>query len=303
MSDAQGGLLHSLSRELEELAERIVPSTAIVTGQLRDFSEASGSGWLYDRVHLVTNFHVVDGLEEPVHVRMPGHPHIEVTVVGMDSLTDLAVLALPEPTAEPLAVRDREPSLGELCFAFGSPLGQYPESMTLGIVSGLHRRIDSPGGRTIEDVVQTDAAINHGNSGGPLVDVGGYVIGVNDAGIDDADNIGFAIPAATVNDIVPELLKHSSIVRASLGLSVATRVVEFKDRQEERPVVTTVRSSTTGPFKPGDVLLRIGDRDVHRRGDLFRILRRDLIDQDVPVEVWRDGQPAILECRPRKMDT
>jgi serine protease Do len=284
--------------ELTRLARSVVPATAIITGQLRDFSESAGSGWLYDPSHLVTNFHVVDGLTEPIHVRMPGESQIKVQLVGTDPATDLAVLAVPSPVAPPLSIRLDEPALGELCFAFGSPLGQYPESMSMGIVSGLHRRIDWLGNHAIEDVIQTDAAINHGNSGGPLVDVEGKVIGVNSAGATDAQNINWAIPAITVADIVPELIMHGSIQRASLGLTVSAQVVEVGDRRGERVVVSAVKARTAGPFEAGDVLLRVNDKEIWRRGDLLRALRRELIGRRVEVDIWRKGSAKRLSCSP-----
>jgi S1-C subfamily serine protease len=298
MSDATAGILAALSAEFANLARTVTPATAIVTGQLKDFSEASGSGWLVDELHLVTNFHVVDGLETPIHVRMPEHPQIVVELVGSDSFTDLAVLALPEPIAGALTLRRDPPRLGELCFAFGSPLGQYPESMTMGIVSGLRRRIQSPGGRMIEDALQTDAAINHGNSGGPLTDVSGCVLGVNSQGIDNASNIGFVVPASIVCDIVPELLAYGEIVRASLGLTVAPTVLELSDLQEERLCVSAIRPQCCGSFEIGDVLISVAGVEIHTRGDLLRVLRRDLVDTDVTVQIIRAGVNAELVCRP-----
>ena len=112
MSDQTPSLLGQLSSELAELGRQVAPLTAIVTGQTRDFSEASGSGWLYDPTHLVTNFHVIDGLEPPIHIRMAGHPRIAVQVAGSDPYTDLAVLTLPERVAAGLPVRVDPPRLG-----------------------------------------------------------------------------------------------------------------------------------------------------------------------------------------------
>lgn len=300
MSEATRGLLETLSSELAELGRKVAPATAIVTGQLKDFSEAAGSGWLIDDTHLVTNFHVVDGLEKPIHVRMPDHPQMRVELVGSDPFTDLALLSLPEPIDGALVLRQDPPRLGELCFAFGSPLGQYPESMTMGMVSGLRRRIESPGGRMIEDALQTDAAINHGNSGGPLTDVRGCVLGVNSQGIDGASNIGFAVPASIVTDIVPELINYGEVVRASLGLTVAPAVINVDGEQQERLTVTAVRSPCSGSFETGDVLMDLDGVEIHTRGDLLRNLRRDLVDADVTVHVLRAGARFEVACKPHR---
>lgn len=294
------GLLSTLSEEIAALAEAVVQSTAIVTGQNRDFAEFSGSAWLYDPRHLVTNHHVVDGLVEPVWVRFPDSLETRAKVIGSDPLTDLAVLEVDAQSAPPFVIRQQSARLGELCFALGSPLGQYPESMSFGIVSGLKRSLPTTVGRDIYDVIQTDCAINPGNSGGPLISVDGFVLGVNTAGITGAEGIGFAVPADTVADIIPELLAHGAIERASLGVSVAPRRVGGAEGSD-RLVVTAVRNSASGPFERGDVLSSVGPHEVHSRRDLFRVLRRDMVERKVPVSVWRAGQQVTFECRPSRM--
>lgn len=301
MSERANNLLERLSAEIANLGAQVVPSTAIVTGQLKDFSDASGSAWLFDRLHLVTNFHVVDGLEMPIQVRMPGHPEITVSLTATDPLTDLAVLKLPEPVAEKLELREDPARLGELCFAFGSPLGEFPESMTMGVISGVNRRIMSPGGRMIEGVLQTDAAISNGNSGGPLVDASGFVLGMNSQGRDDGQNIGFAVPADTILYVVSELLEHHEVVRPSLGLSVASTFVIVNGQLQERLKVVAVRENATGTFQPDDVLLSIGGHDVRTRADLLRILRRDMVDTVTQVEVLRAEVVTSLNCRPARL--
>jgi S1-C subfamily serine protease len=301
MFRSKGGALSALSEEIVALAEAVVPSTAIVTGQTRDFGGGSGSAWLYDDRHLVTNNHVVEGLVAPVWVKFPACQEIRAEVVGRDALTDLAVLEVPRQTADALALRTRPARLGELCFALGSPLGTYPESMSFGIVSGLKRSLPTDSGRQIYDIIQTDCAINPGNSGGPLIGVAGDVLGVNTAGIRGAEGIGFAVPADTVASVIPELLKYGFITRASLGVSVAPqRPEEWRDG--ERLVVTAVRPTATGPFQQGDVLLALGTHDVRTRQDLFRILRREMVHGRVPVTVWRGDQQCSFECSPTEMN-
>ena len=296
---SSGSLLQGLSDELIALASWVVPSTVIVTGQTKDFDQASGSAWLYDEGHLVTNHHVVEHLEV-VFVRFPGLRQERAELVGADPLTDLAVLRVVGVGGRPLRMRELPARLGELCFAFGSPLGQYPESMSAGIVSGLRRRLHRPG-RGIEDVLQIDAAINPGNSGGPLVDASGQVIGVNTAGHDNADNIGFAVPAATVALVAPELIEHGSVERASLGVSVVTRTVERDGQREQRLAVSNLRAECSGPFQVDDHILRVAGREVGSRGDLFAALRRELIEQDTEVEVWRDGRVTVVRCQPGRL--
>ncbi|WP_396908638.1 S1C family serine protease [Mycolicibacterium sp.] len=291
-------LLRQFSDEIAELAARVAASTATVTGLTRDFDQPSGSAWLYDDEHLVTNNHVVEDLVDPIEVRFPEEPATRALVVGRDPLTDLAVLRVDRTAIAPLRLAERPARLGELCLAVGSPLGEFPASISIGIVSGLKRSLPTPDLSAIFDVIQTDCAINPGNSGGPLVDVDGCVIGVNTAGVSEADGIGFAIPAETVADIVPELLSHGSIQRASLGIGVALRKVDGSAAGEAL-VVTSVSEKAAGPLLRGDVLLAIGDRPVHSQNELLRALRRRVANRKIQVLVWREGQEVSVECLPR----
>ena len=295
-SRARRGLLAAISEEITSLADGVVRSTAIVTGQTKNFTGGSGSAWLYDRAHLVTNHHVVEDLVSPLWVRFPDCQETTAMVVGVDPLTDLAVLRVQPQQAEPLVLRQTRARLGELCFALGSPLGQFPESMSFGIVSGLHRTLPTTGGRSIADVIQTDCAINPGNSGGPLLDVEGRVLGVNTAIAGGAEGIGFAVPVETVADIIPELLTHGEVVRASLGVTVAVQQAEGNDPQ--RLVVTAVRSTAAGPLLRGDVLLCVGAHEVRSAADLFRVLRREVLGQPVPVTVRRSDADVVVTCHP-----
>lgn len=297
-SSARMSLLAALNDEITALTANAVRSTAIVTGQTKDFAQASGSAWLYDATHLVTNYHVVTDLVEPVWVRMASRHEHTAKVVGHDQQADLAVLEVPEQDVPALVVRHSPARLGELCFALGSPLGEFPDSASMGIVSGVRRVFRAPGHHAIFDVIQTDCAINFGNSGGPLISVDGEVIGVNCGGIANADGIGFAIPAETVGDIIPELVEHGHIERASLGINVASAI--GADDNDRGLVVTAVRSAPAGPFKVGDVLLKVGPHDVQEQQDLLRILRRDLVNRNVPVLVLRDGRQLEIEACPAK---
>ncbi len=206
------------------------------------------------------------------------------------------MLRIDPTTVTPLTVSGEPARLGELCFAFGSPLGEFPESISIGIVSGLKRSLPTADRRAIFDVIQTDCAINPGNSGGPLVYVDGQVIGVNTAGIDEADGIGFAVPAETVN-IVGELLSHGAIERASLGVGVALRhAAEVPDGKGL--VVTSLRDDVAGPLERGDVILSVEDRDVRNQNDLLRALRRRIrtvsfIEGDAPHRKLLDNQANL----------
>lgn len=298
MSDSSTRLLRQLSAEIVALAEKVIPSTAIVTGQNDDLQENSGSAWLYDAEHLVTNNHVVEAMLEPIHVQLAGGKLMPALVIGRDASTDLAVLRVDPQSAPPLSLSTQGAKLGELCFAFGCPLGELRESISIGIVSGLNRSLPAGDKRAIFDVIQTDAAINPGNSGGPLVNTDGLVIGVNTAGIDGADGISFAVPADTVAEVVRELITYGAVERASLGVTVAKKPVSGAPGGHAL-VITGLRDNAAGPFQLGDALLEIGDRPIRTQNDLLRALRRDIANRKVTVQVLRRGEDVTVECLTR----
>ncbi|MFZ6027215.1 MAG: S1C family serine protease [Chloroflexota bacterium] len=174
--------------------------------------EGTGSGFVYDDAgHVVTNYHVIEGAEQ-VFVLLEDETTIEANVVGSDPSTDLAVLEIPREQfpSRPLALADSDAlRVGQFVVAVGNPFG-LDRTLTFGVVSSLGRVIESPDGRYIGEAIQTDAAINPGNSGGPLLDLQGRLIGVNSQIFSPSGanaGIGFAIPANTVKQVVPELIQ------------------------------------------------------------------------------------------------
>jgi S1-C subfamily serine protease len=292
-------VLEQLSAELADLVSAVLPAVVTIRGVTAALDDCSGSGFVIDRLgHIVTNHHVIDGLGPHISAELHEDDKVDCTLVGFDPVTDLAVLRIASEPRAALTLRGTTPRLGELCLAVGSPLGDFTESVSLGVVSGLGRSLPSLDGRwTREHMVQTDAAINPGNSGGPLVDMAGQVIGVNECGRTDGQNIGFAVPAETVSLVAAELIAHGSVERAALGVTVAARAVAVGGQKQQRLVVTQVR--TASALQEGDALVSIAGRPLRDRGDLFRGLTRDLIDAPTTVEVIRDGSLIRLELTPR----
>jgi len=188
-------------------------------------AQAQGSGFVYDTSgHVITNAHVVDGAQS-AKVRFADGKTYDATVVGVDASTDLAVLKVDAPSSalHPLELADSsQVAVGDVVVAIGSPFG-LENTVTAGIVSALDRSMQAPNGYTITGSIQTDAAINHGNSGGPLLDLDGKVVGVN-AQIESEsggnDGVGFAIPSDTVKSIVAQILEDGSVQHAYLGVAV-----------------------------------------------------------------------------------
>jgi len=295
--------LAALSDELATLVAAVTPAIVALTGQGQDFT-ASGSGFfLDDDGHVITNHHVVDGLTEPITAGLHGGERCTASVVGTDPLTDLALLKLDRSPPHHLAFRKQPARLGELCVAVGSPFGMYPESISLGVVSGLARSVPHEGHRPIDHAIQTDAAINPGNSGGPLIDVEGKVIGVNQSIDSRGRGIGFAVPADTVASIAAELKEFGKVERASLGVSVIRRSVEVAGKRYDGVAVVGDANPDDQGLRSDDVLIEVAGQATDDPGDLYRILRRDLIDKPVNVQVVRGGQLTDLTITPARLAT
>src|SRR3954462_4726248 len=207
-----------------------VTSTSVVSNNFFGAQEqqAQGSGFVIDKDgHVVTNYHVVEGAKK-VQVSFSDEENKDATVVGTDPSTDIAVLKIQGAWAQamtPLALGDSSAvKVGDAVVAIGNPFG-LERTDTAGIVSALQRHITAPNGFQIDEAIQTDAAINHGNSGGPLLNADGSVIGVN-AQIESESGgnvgIGFAIPIDTVKDVAGQLIKDGKVEHAYLGVDIAT---------------------------------------------------------------------------------
>jgi putative serine protease PepD len=189
--------------------------------------QAQGSGFVYDaQGHIVTNQHVVAGARS-ISVRFSNGNTYNATLVGSDASTDLAVLRVNAPASVlvPLELGDSSTlAVGDGVIALGSPFG-LEGTLTTGVVSALHRQMTAPNNYTINDSIQTDAAINHGNSGGPLLNLAGQIVGVNAQIASESggnDGVGFAVPSNTVKLIVGQLLGSGSVSHAYLGVGVET---------------------------------------------------------------------------------
>jgi S1-C subfamily serine protease len=222
------GSVATADLDVAALYERAAPSVVeieVSRDAERGFGRdqgSGGSGFVYDaRGHIVTNAHVVSRGDD-VRVRFADGREVDATVVGSDAASDIAVLRVEATDGEltPLELgSSSEVRPGEPVVALGSPLG-FEGSVTAGIVSGVDRTIQAPDGSTITGAIQTDAALNSGNSGGPLLDAEGRVVGVN-AQV-RSPTIGFAIPIDTVRDVVSQLIEDGEIERGYLGVGVQT---------------------------------------------------------------------------------
>jgi putative serine protease PepD len=256
--------------------------------------QAQGSGFVYDTAgHVITNEHVVDGAES-VSVRFWNGATYKATVVGTDPSTDLAVVKVDAPSSvlHPLTLGDSgKVQIGQNVVAIGSPFG-LEGTITAGIVSALHRDITAPNNYTITDSIQTDAAINHGNSGGPLLDLTGKVIGVTaQIESDSGDNagVGFAIPSNTVRSIASQLISGGNVKHAYLGVAI---------RDASGGVaLTEIRSGTPAEragLQTGDVITRIDGRAVTNASQLSSAIDAKQPGNKVTLTYKRNGQTKTV---------
>ena len=222
---------NALEAQVEAVYDMVGPAVVNVTSvsYAYDFffrpipQEGTGSGFIYDTEgHIVTNYHVVKDAEE-LSVTLTDGQVYQAEIVGVDPSNDLAVIHIQaDDLPQPVALGDSDSlRVGQFVVAIGNPFGQVG-SLTVGVVSALGRIIESPDGRFIGEAIQTDAAINPGNSGGPLLDLRGRVIGVNSQIISPSRasaGIGFAVPADTVQRVVPQLIAQGRYPHPWLGSS------------------------------------------------------------------------------------
>lgn len=234
--DAAG--LDFAERRIVDVYERVSPSVVSITTQVlrQDFffnvvpEEGSGSGFVLDKEgHILTNYHVVEGAER-IEVDFGDQLTAPATVVGSDARNDVALLKVDVPPAElePVQLGNSEDlQVGQWAIAIGNPFGQFGRTLTTGVISALGRSLQGPDGRTISGVIQTDAAINKGNSGGPLLDSSGRVIGINSAIFSPTGTsagVGFAVPVDTIKRMLPDMLALGRYRHPWLGVRYAYNI-------------------------------------------------------------------------------
>lgn len=265
--------------DIPDVVAAVEPSiVAVVTNS----GQGSGVVWSADGV-VVTNHHVVAGASA-VELAFADGQRSPARVTATDPQTDLAVLRTDRRNLPAATFADALPRVGELAIAIGNPLG-FENTVTAGIISGLGRSIPGAAQQApaLVELIQTDAAISPGNSGGALVDGDGEVVGINVAYIPPAlgaESLGFAIPAPTVRDVVTELLERGSVRQAYLGVrpapltpEIAARLGTSRDEGVLVLAVTVPSPAAEAGLEPGDILVRAGDRDLRTVEDFLGALR------------------------------
>src|ERR1700722_20355959 len=286
-----GGNLSDAERSTIALFERVSPSVVQVVGREtggnlssdQDEVLQTGTGFVWNGAgNIVTNNHVVNGTNGLV-VRLSSGDVIAADIVGTAPNYDLAVVQLRNPRRVPPAIaigRSADLKVGQFAFAIGNPFG-LDQSLTFGVISALRRRLPTSSGHEISNVIQTDAAVNPRNSGGPLLDSSGRVVGVNTAIISPSGSnagIGFAIPVDIVNRIVPQLVRNGRVPTPGIGIVAASEGAATKLGVEGIPVIRTlpgssaaragVRGVDTNSGALGDLIVAVNGKPVRSLSDL-----------------------------------
>jgi S1-C subfamily serine protease len=309
--------LDSLSDEVAAVVDQVSPAVVHVRavhareeGRTRG-GTASGSGVLVAQDGLVlTNSHVVRGAAG-VEAELSDGRTLIADVAGDDPATDIAVLRVSSPKSLPHATLGDSNGLrvGDFAIAVGSPFG-LARTVTLGIVSALGRTLRSDAaGRVIEGVIQTDAPLNPGNSGGPLLDSAGRVVGINTAIVLGAQGLCFAVPSNTAAFVMAECLAHGRVRRAWLGIGAEEVLFPATVAQKaglEKPrgvLVRTVEAkspASTAGLRPGDVVVGLSGKTIASVADLHRALSGDAIGVSAELLVVRGGERVKLSIRPNE---
>lgn len=267
----------------------------------------SGSGFIFTPDGLVlTNSHVVHGADE-IHVTLSDGRHFQAKLVGDDPETDLAVIDIDAPNLTSVEFGDSSAiQVGQLVIAIGNPYG-FQYTVTAGVVSNLARSFRTGNGRLVDNVIQTDAALNPGNSGGPLVDSRGRVIGVNTAIIAAAQGICFAIPGNTAQFVAARLIRDGRIKRSYIGVAgqnvpLHRRVVRFHKLDVETGVLVVGLEENSPAAKAGlregDVIVELDGKPIRHIDDLQRLLTDERVGVDIPLVALRHTEILRLDVTP-----
>jgi len=308
-------LLNSLSDEVASIVETVSPAVVHVraigiAGRGGRAGSASGSGVIVSaQGEVLTNSHVVRGAAG-VEAELADGRTLIADVAGDDPATDLALLRLSGPAPLPhVPLGDSNVlRVGDFAIAVGSPLG-LARTVTLGIVSALGRTLRGEGGRAIEGVIQTDAPLNPGNSGGPLLDGSGRVVGINTAIVLGAQGLCFAVPSNTASFVLSEFRSHGRVRRAWLGIAGEEVLVPGPVAQREglaAPRGVLVRGvepespAARAGLRTGDILVALGGKPVTSVADLHRALSSDAIGAEHSVGLLRSGARIHVRVRPNE---
>lgn len=304
----------SITQSVQKVSPTVVTVIGVIPGQNTFFGPTgdqtvSGSGFfITDQGYILTNNHVVKGTKE-VSIILSDGSEQKAVIVGTDPYSDIAVLKT-DGGAPAVATLGNSDVLnpGESVIAIGSPLGNFKNTVTVGVVSATGRSIDTGNGYQIEDLIQTDAAINHGNSGGPLVDLAGEVIGINtlivrDSGNGDvAEGLGFAIPVNTAQAIAQQIIQKGYFARPYMGINFQPINPDIAMRYnlpaQWGVYVTKVAENSPASragLQEGDIITKVGDISLDETHSYVNALFSFKPGDEITLNVARDGKDTQIQ--------
>lgn len=312
-------LLDAYSGTIVNVAKKVSPSvvqirvsgravnSALSNPQRRQSEGGTGSGFIISTDgYIITNNHVVAGAAK-IDVALPDNREVEASLVGRDPATDIAVLKIDAEGLKAIRFADsKQVQVGQIAVAIGNPYG-FQYSLTAGVVSALGRTLRSESGRLIDDVIQTDAALNPGNSGGPLVNSNGDVIGVNTAVILPAQGICFAVSSNLAAFVTGKLILEGRVRRGYLG--IAGQLINLTERIKQYNQLTTKTGvmvasveadgiAGNGELLQGDIIVGFNGQPVATVDDLHRLLTGDTIGRPVQLTVLRNNRQRGVMVTP-----
>ncbi|QDU61708.1 Putative serine protease HhoB precursor [Planctomycetes bacterium Pan216] len=301
-------LLDAYSKAVIRVAEQVGPAVVSITHAERSGDSGIGSGVIIaPDGYALTNSHVV-GRRGDVWASTSDGDRLGAEVVGNNDSTDLALIRLAARDLPYASLGDSVGlRVGQLVIAMGNPFG-FQSAVSTGVVSALGRGLRSPEGRAIEHVVQHTAPLNPGNSGGPLVDSGGRVVGINTAIIAGAQGLGFAVPANTARWVITEILSHGEVRRPRLGITATVAPLRpvlaheldlLNDRAVEVVDVQSGGPAREAGIEPGDLIVSVAGRLVNDIDDLHRLLSLAGQGHSIQISLVRSGRLIEVSVRPR----
>ena len=299
---------------LKESIKKVYDSVVLVENYREDRLIATGTGFIYKKddtsSYIITNNHVITSSDD-IKIMLPNSEVIDTVLVGKDVFSDIAVLKINKTDIKVANIgNSNELELGDTVFTVGSPLGiNFQGTVTKGIISGLDRTIEVELsiGDSLMDVIQTDAAINEGNSGGPLCNIKGEVIGINSLKItgEDAEGMGFAIPIENALEVANKIEIEGHIDRPSIGVSLTDTInAQLTDIGINVPninygaLITNIKSNSTAyeaGLRKGDVITKVNNQDVKSAAHFRYLLYKNNLNDEITIEYIRNSNEAKIK--------